>query len=121
MVSSLNKRIIGSRRRIIFTKAQKQEMHALHNEGMSQKDIGKKFNIGRSTIGNYLDPDSKEKAKERHKKNNSPEVIFREKLRHFNHSFLPPPPVTRNVETQMIYSKGYIGLTVIGKKLYTFL
>ena len=63
MVSSLIKRIIGSRRMIIFTKAQKQEMHALHNEGMSQKDIGKRFNIGHSTVSIYLSTARKEKKK----------------------------------------------------------
>jgi len=122
MVSSSSKRIIGSRRRIIFTKAQKQEMHALHNEGMSQKDIGKRFNIGHSTVSIYLSTARKEKKKRYDTiRNSEPEVVFKQKLHRFNQSLLPPAPITRNDKTQMIYSKGYSCNTVISKKLYKFL
>ena len=122
MVSSFNKRIIGSRRRIFVTETQRKEMHALYKGGMTPGDIGKRLNLGQTTVREHLNPDVREKTRVRAKRRNSkPEVVFKQKLHRFNQSLLPPAPITRNDKTQMIYSKGYSCNTVISKKLYKFL
>ena len=122
MASSLNKRLIGSSRRIFVTETQRKEMHALYKEGMTPGDIGKRLNLGQTTVRDHLDPDVRAKTRACTKRRNSrPDVVFEEKLRHFNHSFLPPAPGTRNVETQLEYDRGYINRLGIYKKLHGFL
>jgi len=121
MVSSLSKRIVGSRRRRTITEDQKQEMHALYKSGVRQGDIGKKFGVSQTAVGEILNPKSREKKNKRNKRRHSrPDVIFKQKFRKFNVVLLPPN-ITRNAKTQQAYDRGYIGNVGLRKKLYKFL
>ena len=65
---SKSKRIIGSRRRIFVTETQRKEMHALYKGGMTPGDIGKRLNLGQTTVREHLTPDVREKTRVRAKR-----------------------------------------------------
>ena len=51
-------------RKCFFSEEQKQEMRQLKNKGLSNKELMQKYNIPRTSLRRYLDPQGVEKERQ---------------------------------------------------------